>query len=419
MKKHTKFYSPINLGDTKLLSNDEWLNWRQHGPKWREPKSPEYLNCVIGGSDVASILNLSPWRSALDLYDSKIARTHKIMRSNNEDALITGHIFEPFVATQFKRKMESEGHTVELIEDYGFWQCGMFDTDNGKPVMEDGELKLLYPFACANIDFMTCVDGVKSILEIKTTSPYSNHLSLWKDGKCPVYYELQCRYYMMCKNIDTCYICCGWGYRMDDMAIIKIERDLDIEEAMMAEVTKFVTCVETKTPPSTDGIEGIKLFEYYKELYGVEEKKEKELYSIPPMYRDMLFEISTLDNNIKELKSKISSLEDERMRIFAPLEKEMLENGLLDGLLDIDIEAGFSVSASLTPSYKRGSFDTEKFKAEHEDLYNSLTSFDVNALKEKDEALYKSYLTPDKVDNSKPLKIKVKINQPKPKKKKG
>ena len=41
------------LVSTENLSNEEWLRWRQKG---------------IGGSDVAPILGISKWFSAIDIW---------------------------------------------------------------------------------------------------------------------------------------------------------------------------------------------------------------------------------------------------------------------------------------------------------------------------------------------------------------
>lgn len=50
-------YQPKALVDTATLTEDEWLAWRKKG---------------IGGSDVAAALNLSPYRTARELYYDKI-----------------------------------------------------------------------------------------------------------------------------------------------------------------------------------------------------------------------------------------------------------------------------------------------------------------------------------------------------------
>ena len=50
-------YSPVALVDTSALTEEQWLAWRKKG---------------IGGSDAASALGLSPYRTARELYYDKI-----------------------------------------------------------------------------------------------------------------------------------------------------------------------------------------------------------------------------------------------------------------------------------------------------------------------------------------------------------
>ena len=51
-------YTPTRLVDITTLTEDQWLDWRKKG---------------IGGSDVAAALNMSPYRTARDLYYDKVA----------------------------------------------------------------------------------------------------------------------------------------------------------------------------------------------------------------------------------------------------------------------------------------------------------------------------------------------------------
>lgn len=50
-------YQPTRLVDITTLTNDQWLKWRMKG---------------LGGSDVASALGLSPYKTARDLYHNKV-----------------------------------------------------------------------------------------------------------------------------------------------------------------------------------------------------------------------------------------------------------------------------------------------------------------------------------------------------------
>ena len=50
-------YQPVKLVDITTLTNEQWLQWRLKG---------------LGGSDVASALGMSPYKTARDLYHNKV-----------------------------------------------------------------------------------------------------------------------------------------------------------------------------------------------------------------------------------------------------------------------------------------------------------------------------------------------------------
>ena len=81
-------YQPRVLVDTTNLPRDEWLKWRKQG---------------IGGSDVAAILGISPFRTARDLYYDKLG----IAVENDESNWVgmeMGNLLEPLVARIFEKK---------------------------------------------------------------------------------------------------------------------------------------------------------------------------------------------------------------------------------------------------------------------------------------------------------------------------
>lgn len=57
-----KQLEPLVLVETAELTEEEWLSYRRRG---------------IGGSDVAALLGISPWRTARDLYYDKLNRGHQ------------------------------------------------------------------------------------------------------------------------------------------------------------------------------------------------------------------------------------------------------------------------------------------------------------------------------------------------------
>lgn len=124
---------PKVLVSTENLTEQEWLAYRRRG---------------IGGSDVAAILGISPFRTARDLYDDKLNIASAADDTGNWVALEMGHLLEPLVAQIFAKKTGLEVFQIKK----------MFQHPQ-------------YPFMLADVDyFVRLPNGKIVILEIKTTN---------------------------------------------------------------------------------------------------------------------------------------------------------------------------------------------------------------------------------------------------------
>lgn len=106
---------PQILVETAGLSEEKWLAYRRKG---------------IGGSDVAALLGISPWRTARDLYFDKL---NIVAVEDNEDnwvALEMGHLLEPLVAKIFQHRTGYKVYQIVVVPaptvfvDAG--RCGLF-----------------------------------------------------------------------------------------------------------------------------------------------------------------------------------------------------------------------------------------------------------------------------------------------------
>ena len=75
------------LVDTEGLSNEEWLKWRKKG---------------LGGSDIAAILGISKWSSAIDIWLQKTNQKYDAVVEN--EAMTWGKILESVIREQFKKE---------------------------------------------------------------------------------------------------------------------------------------------------------------------------------------------------------------------------------------------------------------------------------------------------------------------------
>ena len=140
-----KDYIPLILVDTENLPRDEWLEWRRKG---------------IGGSDAATIIGVSPFSTARDLYYDKLNIVSAVDEENNWVQKEIGHLLEDLVAKIFSKKT---GYPVYQVKKMFYHP--------------------LYPYMLADVDyFVRLPDGKTAILEIKTTN-YNATGKWWLDGK--------------------------------------------------------------------------------------------------------------------------------------------------------------------------------------------------------------------------------------------
>lgn len=209
-----KDYVPLILVDTENLPRDEWLEWRRKG---------------IGGSDAATIIGVSPFSTARDLYYDKLNIVSAVDEEENWVQKEIGHLLEDLVAKIFSKKT---GYPIYQVK------------------------KMFYhpehPYMLADIDFFVRLpDGKTAILEIKTTN-YNATGNWWRDGEevVPINYEMQGRHYMAVTNIDKVYYCCLYGNTEEEVIIRSIDRDEDYEDFIIAlEGDFWVNNVLAKVPP--------------------------------------------------------------------------------------------------------------------------------------------------------------------------
>ena len=212
-EKRTR-HSPLVVVDTEPLSREEWLACRRQG---------------IGGSDVAGIMGISPFRTARDIYYDKLNIAPVEEEPENWVALEVGNLLEGLVAKIFHKKSGLEIFQVKKMFRHP-----------------------LYPFMLADVDyFVRLPDGETAILEIKTTN-YNATDAWWQDGReiVPPYYEAQGRHYMAVMDADRVFFCCLYGNTEDESIIREIRRDMAYEQEMVyLEQYFWENHVLAKNPP--------------------------------------------------------------------------------------------------------------------------------------------------------------------------
>lgn len=181
----------------------------------------------VGGSDVAAIVGLSPWKTAAGVWLEKTGRVD------------TSHIDSEFMA--WGRRLEPA-----IIAAYA--------TDNDLTVHPWGDND---PVVCDHADWHRATPDAVVLddalwvggLEVKTTSGWNAHH--WDDG-VPVHYQLQCQWYMHVTDLpwwDVAVLIGGNDYRT-----YRLDRDEPAIGRMVEAVDRFWTDhVEADEPPPVTG----------------------------------------------------------------------------------------------------------------------------------------------------------------------
>lgn len=196
----------LELIKTNGITREDWLSQRKKG---------------IGGSDIAAIAGLSPWRSPMAVYLDKIG---EIPDQEENELMYWGTRLEDIVADEFSLRT---GLKVQ----------------RKNAILQHSE----YPWMLANIDRR--IVGQKVGLECKTTSAYGK--DNWADNKVPDMYQLQCQWYMAVTGYESWWIAVLIGG--NTFQYKEIKRDEEIINYLIKIGADFWTLVENKTPPAIDG----------------------------------------------------------------------------------------------------------------------------------------------------------------------
>lgn len=204
------------LFNIKDLDRREWLKCRQAG---------------IGGSDVAALLGLNNYASALDIYISKVEEIpaeEEELPEKKKERLYWGNKLEGTIASEFKRR-NPEFSKVQR-------SSYMWHHPD-------------YKFMVANVDrFIYHPEHGWGILEIKTAGEMRD--KDFRDG-IPEEYLLQVMHYLAVMGLDYAYLAVliGFEYRQ-----FKVTRNEELIETLIElEKAFWVDHVLAGNPPEVDG----------------------------------------------------------------------------------------------------------------------------------------------------------------------
>jgi putative phage-type endonuclease len=191
------------------VTRDEWLAARRSG---------------IGGSDIAAILGLSPWRTPLDVYREKIDGDQQ----PETEAMRWGRLLEDVIAREYAARAGVRIQRINALiraRDHE-WAIATLDRvvlpSRGRARVLRGELR-----------------GADGILECKLVGPYA--ASEWGRGDdqdaVPVHCAAQCMWYLGVTGLPWCDVAALIGGQR--LIIRRIERDDETIRAMFERAERF------------------------------------------------------------------------------------------------------------------------------------------------------------------------------------
>lgn len=171
----------------------------------------------IGGSDVAAILGLSPWRTPYQVWEDKTGRSEE---QTETPAIYWGRLLEDPIRQAYA---DRTGLSVKKPDQ-------MFTSPD-------------HPFMLANLDGIAS-DG--RLVEFKTTSRGDGWGEEGTD-EIPEYYQTQVQHYMAVMGVERTDV--GVLIAGRDFRIYTVMADIELQQMLIDEEAKFWELVQTDTPP--------------------------------------------------------------------------------------------------------------------------------------------------------------------------
>jgi putative phage-type endonuclease len=270
----------------------------------------------IGGSDVAAILGISPWKTALDVYLDKTTPRKEETDPGKQRVFNRGKRMEPYV--------------IDLLAE----ETGLKIARRGERYRDQE-----FDFIAAEID-AEAESGEN--IEIKTVSPFkAKEWGEQQTDEIPVHYAAQAMHGLMVTGKDTCVF--GVLIGGDDFRIYRIERDNETIAGIRKKEVDFWHCIVNGTVPEpTNAHDVIRLF-------GADAGTAVEAND--SLQADIVA-LKSLKDEAKQLNGRIEACE-ERIKMYMRDAATLTMNGM-------------PVCTWKTQTTRR--FDQSAFKAAHPDL---------------------------------------------------
>jgi len=248
------------------LTREEWLKRRRQG---------------IGGSDVAAILGLSPWKTPLDVYYDKVGAPND---QPETEAMRIGTELEDYVARSYERDTG-----LKVVRFNSLLQKGHSIGNLDRLVIPEGEKIAAHQGEIRTSRFLEC----------KTSSSEE-----WEE--VPEHYLAQVQHYLgldeRLEHADVAALFLGFG---KSFRIYHVEKDAELIKTMQEAVERFwAEHVEKRIPPApTSEADCRKLWEAHEPGKIVE--ADEALAQVAADLKALNAEIKAKEAQADDLKGKL------------------------------------------------------------------------------------------------------------------
>lgn len=211
-------------------NRDAWLAARRSG---------------IGGTDIAAILGLSPYRTAVDVWLDKTGQAAQVAEN---EAMYWGNRLEDVVAHEF---MARTGAKVQRVN-------SLLRSESHPFALASIDRAIVEPGRAARAKDGVLV-GASALLECKTASAYAS--KDWTgDDQMPIQYAAQCMWYLAVSGLQTCHVAALIGG--NTFVTRKVQRDEETIATMLEQARSWWQrhIVEGARPDPESGKDAATLF---------------------------------------------------------------------------------------------------------------------------------------------------------------
>lgn len=240
----------------------------------------------IGGSDVAAILGVSPWKSAFRLYQEKIGEFVEEVTPAKQKLFNRGHRWEPVVVDMLIDELRDHGHDVQIIGRNARYQDAH------------------HPFLACELDLELLIDGEETNGEMKTVHPFA--AKEWGEqdtDEIPLHYAAQVMHGLMIKPRRRCVLAALIG--ADDLRVHWVERDEETIAAIRAKEIEFWQRVQERNAPDPASADDVKWL--FPRDSGIVMEADDDLFAAVTHLAGLKAELKRLDSTAESTATRIKS----------------------------------------------------------------------------------------------------------------